>query len=73
MCEFTYEWVNFTNNKALEKGGAYFYPEWRPVFNDIYFYNNSAQYGNDIGSLPIKIYLDDQLTQNIHLKDIPSG
>ena len=59
VCSFAYYRVNFTNNIAQLKGGAYYYPEWRPIFEDIYFENNSAAYGINIGSLPIKIFIND--------------
>jgi len=60
VCSFSYYWVNFTNNVALVKGGAYFYPERRPILESIYFENNTANYGDDIGSLPVKIYINEK-------------
>jgi len=57
-----YQEVNFTNNFAVQRGGAYFYPKFRPVFDKVFFENNSAPYGPNIGSLPIKIYINNSLS-----------
>ena len=54
-------------------GGAYYYPKFRPVFKNITFINNSAPYGADIGSIPIKVYINDTLSQEITIDNAASG
>ena len=53
VCDYDYVRINFTNNRALTSGGAYFYSWFWPNFQDLYFENNTAAYGPNIGSIPI--------------------
>jgi len=49
---------NFTNNSAIIEGGALKYISKRPTAININFYSaNSAKYGNNIASYPIRIHL----------------
>ena len=48
----------FSNNVAVTSGGAFYYPNYWPEMENISFVNNSAPYGSDIGSLPIKIQIN---------------
>lgn len=42
ICAFKYENIVFSNNWAIQAGGAYFYPKFRPNFVNCTFVNNSA-------------------------------
>ena len=57
---------NFINNSAQE-GGALTYLNKKPQFSNNIFQNNSAIYGNDISSFPvrIKLFKDRNIQQTI--------
>ena len=46
---------NFTNNSAIYYGGSIRYDLYRPNFSNNLFESNSAKYGLNIASYPIKI------------------
>lgn len=46
---------NFINNKALHEGGAMKWNDEKPVFVNNTFENNSAIYGENIASFPIRM------------------
>ena len=46
---------NFSNNKALIEGGAIKWNDEIPMILHNYFFNNSAIYGVNIASIPIRI------------------
>ena len=70
---FIYQENVFSNNVAITKGGAYFYPKFRPSLISNTFTNNTAKYGPDIGSIPIKIFINDSISNEVILENIPSG
>ena len=72
-CESRVYSTKFYNSVAEVKGGAIYYDLYRPVFNNISFSNNSAQYGNDIASYPIKIKLRGSDSDQIILQNVVSG
>ena len=45
----------FINNTAIVKGGVIYYNYLRPVLSDILFENNTAPYGNNYASYPVRI------------------
>ena len=73
------EWIlnikdsSFENNKAHEAGGAINYDVYRPNMINTAFYNNSAVYGNNIASYPIKIKEKESSQDQIILNNIGSG
>jgi len=72
-CAFIYQENVFSNNVAITKGGAYYYPKYRPKLINNTFTNNTAKYGPDIGSIPIKIFINDSISNEVILENIPSG
>jgi len=57
---------NFSNNIATKQGAAIKYQKLRPILDQITFSNNSAIYGNDIASYPIRLVL----TSNFSFTDL---
>ena len=55
------------------KGGAIYYDFYRPMMEQTSFENNSALYGNNIASYPIKIVLKNSSSDDIILNDVASG
>lgn len=47
----------FTNNEAKVEGGAIKWNDEMPIFIDNIFSNNSARYGKNIASFPIRMIL----------------
>ena len=65
---------SFIKNTAEEKGGAIHYNFNYPTIQDTIFESNTPQYGNDIGSYPVRIGLiNDTLYNNIRINGIGSG
>ncbi|CAI2370495.1 unnamed protein product [Moneuplotes crassus] len=62
LCDLSLDDVNFTNQRASQQGGAINYNYKPPVITNCTFTNNSAQYGPDIASYPVRI----RMTQDIH-------
>jgi hypothetical protein len=60
-------------NTAIESGGAIEYDVYRPTFVNNYFENNTAVYGPNIASYPIKINVKGHEIEQIRLEDIGSG
>lgn len=63
----------FANNIAGEKGGAIYYNNHRPLMVNVTFIGNSAPYGNNIASFPIKIIGESEILDNDTLSDVASG
>ena len=63
----------FQNNKAISKGGAIYYNLNRPIMSDNIFINNSAAYGQNIGSYPIRIVVNSTRQGSAYLRDVGSG
>ena len=67
----------FTNNAATEQGGAIYYNFRRPMLRNISYTNNSALYGPDIASYPVRIVtnstMDNFMSQNIEFDNVASG
>lgn len=57
----------------MEKGGAISYSLYRPTLNNNTFTNNSASYGNDLGSYAVKIKIKGSNTDEIQMDNIGSG
>ena len=65
--------TKFTLNTAIKQGGAIYYAYVRPNLRNIEYVNNSAPYGHNIGSYPIKIVRYGNETNSMVINDIGSG
>ena len=65
--------INFTNNLAKKSGGAISYSFKRPILSNNIFINNSAPYGPNIASYPIRAKGGETLSNEITLVDLGSG
>ena len=72
-CIYQINLWNFTQNSAVYHGGAVRYNLFRPNFTNNVFINNSAGYGPNIASYPIKIKLRNSTSDNIQLTNVGSG
>ena len=72
-CSIWFYNTTFSNNKAILKGGAYFYPRFWPLFSNVTFTNNTAQYGSNIASYPIKAMINSTLSNKVVLDNAASG
>ena len=58
---------------ASEQGGAIYYNFRRPQFLNNTFTNNTASYGSNIASYPVRVVMDGMMDQNIELNNVASG
>ena len=65
--------VTFENNVALEFGGAIYYDIYRPLMTNVTFKNNSAVYGPNIASYPVKVIRTDTNSTAFTLDNVASG
>jgi len=65
--------VNFNENSASVSGGAIKYDSLRPHMDNNSFINNSAVYGPNIGSYPVRIKIKGTNTDQIILNNVGSG
>ena len=78
-CSFIQNWnltltnLTFIHNNAVKQGGAIYYDNVRPIFTRVVYIDNSAQYGSDIASYPVKIKLVNSSHDDISLFDVGSG
>jgi predicted outer membrane repeat protein len=63
----------FNNNSASEFGGAIYYNLYRPTFSNNIYSGNSAPYGNNVASYPVKIVFTSTNSTNLVLNNVPSG
>jgi hypothetical protein len=63
----------FQNNEAVYQGGSIYYDFKRPVLSENIHHLNTAKYGENIASYPIRIALKDNPFKNITFSDISSG
>ena len=63
----------FFENRAVRQGGAINYDYTRPQFDNITYLSNSAPYGSDIASYPVKIRRTDSDEDYIRIKNVGSG
>ena len=73
VCSYMIDMNNFTSNTAIESGGAIYYNMFRPVMLSNIFDSNTAQYGKDIASYPIRIGFSNSLSTSIYLTNVGSG
>ena len=64
---------SFINNSAKSSGGAVYYDVFRPNMTNNLFQNNSAPYGNDIASYPVRIIAQGDDDYQISIYQISSG
>ncbi|CAI2370559.1 unnamed protein product [Moneuplotes crassus] len=72
-CLVTLQNSTFTGNVASLKGGAIYYNWNRPIMENILCEDNSAFYGQNIGSYPIKIVQRGTKNNKILLRDVGTG
>ena len=73
-CLVSFKNTKFAHNWALQRGGAYYYPRVRPIFQNISFENNSAPYGDNFASYAVKFTINGSIpVSEIALKDLVSG
>ena len=63
----------FYNNTATRMGGALYYDYRRPVLSQNTYINNTALYGHNIASYPVRIANVDNMNQSISLSNVGSG
>lgn len=63
----------FINNSATFQGGAIKYDVFRPFLQDNIFLNNTALYGPDIASYPIKVKFVNNDSDKMELINVGSG
>jgi hypothetical protein len=65
-------WLNivmnsFKYNLADRNGGAISWKHFQPIIQDNLFINNTAQYGNDIASFPLRVVLIDNYNSSLFI------
>lgn len=63
----------FINNSATSQGGAIKYDVFRPYLQDNIFTNNTALYGPDIASYPIKVKFVNNDSDKMEFVNVASG
>lgn len=61
----------FDGNSAVRNGGAIVWTRFKPMLSDVVFSENTAEYGNNTASFPMKLALNTLSPAN--LTGIPSG
>lgn len=72
-CVNTFTNVVFEDNRATREGGAIYYDSFRPIMTNLTFINNTAPYGNNIASYPVKAILSNGTSGSFSISDAPSG
>ena len=65
--------TTFTANEAQSSGGGIMYDLYRPTLSNLVFSNNSALYGPEIGSYPIKIKIGNSSLNYASIENAVSG
>ena len=73
FCSYNISLSSFKNNSAIYQGGAIYYDLYRPGLSENIFEGNSAGYGPNIASYPIKINIRNSNSDFIKLFDVGSG
>ena len=63
----------FIENRAIRQGGAINYDYTRPEFDNITYLTNTAPYGPNIASYPVKIMRTDSNQDYISIENVGSG
>ena len=72
-CNLTLNNLTFSSNTAVSQGGAVYYDYVRPSFDRVEYTSNSAQYGPEIASYPVKIRLVNSTENDVNLSNVGSG
>ena len=73
-CKLNINNTQFNNNVASKEGGAIYYDYMFPSTFNVTFLNNSAPYGPDFASYPVRIgRVSSMKNDNISLNDVASG
>ncbi|CAI2367919.1 unnamed protein product [Moneuplotes crassus] len=72
-CILVLENTTFSNNSASVQGGAIHYSLKRPDIVDSVFTGNSARYGDDLASYPVKVRIKEQPFSFMKFTNIGSG
>mmetsp|Transcript_11803 Transcript_11803/g.1764 ORF Transcript_11803/g.1764 Transcript_11803/m.1764 type:complete len:92 (+) Transcript_11803:748-1023(+) len=54
-CIFEVKSVVFNKNKACRNGGAFYWVDIMPIETDVKYTDNTAHYGDDTASFPIRL------------------
>ena len=73
ICRNIINGSTFSDNTAIEQGGAIYYDYRRPELSNITFNNNDAFHGPDIGSYPVRIVNSQMINEPIVLTNVASG
>jgi hypothetical protein len=72
-CSYSIKNCVFNQSMASKSGGAIRYNLYRPEFNNNQFTNNTALYGQNIASYPIRMRMGNATANNLMISDVPSG
>ena len=72
-CELDISYSTMKSNHATTSGGAIKYDMFCPVKMENHYENNTALYGPDIASYPVKIKIVDSNTDSIMFTNVGSG
>ena len=64
---------SFINNIAIQQGGAIYYNFRRPHILNTFYSNNTALYGPNIASYPVRIVFNNSANDSMRLTDVVSG
>ena len=64
---------SFVNNVATQQGGAIYYNFRRPFILNTLYSNNTALYGPNIASYPVRIVFNNSVNDPMRLTDVVSG
>jgi len=72
-------WVNsftnsvFINNTAIQQGGAIAYDLYRPTMENLTYEGNTAPYGQNVASYPIRVIMQGNSNNEITVDNVGSG
>ena len=73
ICQNIISDSTFSNNFAVQQGGAISYDFRRPDISNLEFINNQAAYGPNIASYPVRIVNSVRMDEQIVLTNVTSG
>lgn len=72
-CEIAVSFCNFTGNSASANGGAIYWTRTLPILSNNRFADNTAAYGPNIASFPIRLEINEFPSKSRELKVFASG
>lgn len=73
ICVASISNTTFANNVAQNSGGGLMYDLYRPTLSSLVFSNNSALYGPNIASYPVKVKIGDTSINTVTVNNAVSG